>query len=58
VPQPFEAVSDRVWADYKKAAQEQVLRSNVAFLRGRADIQLSDDAQALSASDVRAKAGA
>ncbi len=58
VPRPFQAVSDRVWADYKKAAQEQVLRSNVEFLRGRADIQLSDDAQALSAHDSHARAGA
>jgi hypothetical protein len=58
VPRPFEAVSDRVRADYKKAAQAQVLRSNVEFLRGRADIQLSDDARALSASDGHVKVGA
>ena len=47
-PQAFEAVADRVWTDYKKAAQDQVLRSNVDFLRGRADIQLSDDAKTLA----------
>jgi len=47
-PQAFEAVADRVWTDYKKAAQDQVLRSNVDFLRGRADVQLSDDAKALA----------
>lgn len=47
-PQAYEAVADRVWADYKKEAQDQVLRSNVDFLRGRADIQLSDDAKALA----------
>ena len=58
VSQPFQVVSDRVWSDYKKAAQEQVLRSNVEFLRGRADIQLSDDAQGMFASDGHAKAGA
>ena len=47
-PQAYEAVADRVWADYKKATQDQVLRSSVDFLRGRADIQLSDDAKALA----------
>jgi parvulin-like peptidyl-prolyl isomerase len=46
--QAYEAVADRVWADYKKEAKDQVLRSNVDFLRGRADIQLSDDAKALA----------
>ena len=46
--QPYEAVADRVWADYKKAAQDQVLRSSLAFLRGRADIQLSDNAKQLA----------
>ncbi len=46
--QAFEAVADRAWIDYKKAAQDQVLRSSVDFLRGRADIQLSDDAKALA----------
>ena len=47
-PQAYEAVADRVWADYKQQAKDQVLRSNVDFLRGRADIQLSDDAKALA----------
>ncbi|MFA9216373.1 MAG: peptidyl-prolyl cis-trans isomerase [Sphingomonadaceae bacterium] len=47
-PQAFEAVADRVWADYKKEAQDKVLRSSVEFLRGRADIQLSTDAKALA----------
>jgi hypothetical protein len=47
-PQAFEAVADRVWADYKKEAQDQVLRSSVDFLRGRADVQLSDEAKALA----------
>jgi parvulin-like peptidyl-prolyl isomerase len=47
-PQAFEAVADRVWSDYKKEAQDQVLRSSVDFLRGRADIQLSGDAKALT----------
>ena len=47
-PQAFEAVADRVWTDYKKAAQDQVLRASVDFLRGRADIQLSDEAKALA----------
>ena len=47
-PQAFEAVADRAWADYKKEAQDQVLRSSVDFLRGRADVQLSDDAKALA----------
>jgi parvulin-like peptidyl-prolyl isomerase len=46
-PQAYEAVADRVWADYKKEAKDQVLRSNVDFLRNRADVQLSDDAKAL-----------
>lgn len=46
-PQAYEAVADRVWADYKKEAKDQVLRSNVDFLRRRADVQLSDDAKAL-----------
>jgi parvulin-like peptidyl-prolyl isomerase len=45
--QAYEAVADRVWADYKKEAKDQVLRSNVDFLRNRADVQLSDDAKAL-----------
>jgi parvulin-like peptidyl-prolyl isomerase len=47
-PQAYEAVADRVWADYKKEAQDRVLRSSVNFLRGRADVQLSDDAKALA----------
>jgi parvulin-like peptidyl-prolyl isomerase len=47
-PQAFEAVVDRVWTDYKKVAQDQVLRSSVEFLRGRADIQLSNDDKALT----------
>jgi len=47
-PQAYEAVADRVWADYKQQAKDQVLRSNVDFLRGRADIQLSDEAKALT----------
>ena len=47
VPQAYEAVADRVWADYKQEAKDQVLRSNVDFLRSRADVQLSDDAKAL-----------
>ncbi len=47
-PRAFEAVADRAWTDYKKAAQDQVLRSSVDFLRGRADLQLSDDAKALA----------
>jgi len=47
-PQAYEAVADRVWADYKQQAKDQVLRSNVDFLRGRADIQLSDEAKALA----------
>jgi parvulin-like peptidyl-prolyl isomerase len=46
-PLAFDAVVDRVWNDYKKEAQEQVLRSSVEYLRGRADIQLSADAKAL-----------
>jgi parvulin-like peptidyl-prolyl isomerase len=47
-PQAYEAVADRVLVDYKQEAKDQVLRSSVDFLRGRADIQLSDDAKALS----------
>jgi len=46
-PQAYEAIADRIWADYKKEANDQVLRSNAEFLRGRADVQLSDDAKAL-----------
>ena len=46
-PQAYEAVADRVWADYKQQAKDQVLRSNVDFLRSRADVQLSDDARLL-----------
>lgn len=46
-PQAYEAVANRVWADYKKEAKDQVPRSNVDFLRRRADVQLSDDAKAL-----------
>jgi parvulin-like peptidyl-prolyl isomerase len=47
-PQAFEAVAERVLTDYKKQAHDQVLRSSVEFMRGRADIQLSDDAKALA----------
>jgi parvulin-like peptidyl-prolyl isomerase len=48
VPQAYEAVVDRVGADYKQETKDQVLRSSVDFLRGRADVQLSDDAKALA----------
>jgi parvulin-like peptidyl-prolyl isomerase len=46
-PQAYEAVADRVWADYKKEANDQVIRSSLDYLRSRADVQLSDDAKAL-----------
>jgi parvulin-like peptidyl-prolyl isomerase len=48
VPQAYEAVVDRVGADYKQEMKDQVLRSSVDYLRGRADVQLSDDAKALA----------
>jgi parvulin-like peptidyl-prolyl isomerase len=47
-PQAYDAVADRVLVDYKQEAKDQVLRSSVDFQRGRADIQLSDDAKALA----------
>lgn len=54
--QAFEAVSNRVWAEYNKEAQEKVLQNNVQFLRGRADVQLSNDAEAV-ASTARSQKG-
>jgi parvulin-like peptidyl-prolyl isomerase len=46
-PQAFETVVERVLTDYKKQAHDQILRSSVDFMRGRADIQMSDEAKAL-----------
>jgi parvulin-like peptidyl-prolyl isomerase len=46
-PQAYETVADRVWADYKREANEQVLRSSLDYLRSRADVQLSEEAKAL-----------
>ncbi|MGU7773849.1 peptidyl-prolyl cis-trans isomerase [Burkholderia sp. MR1-5-21] len=57
VQQAFDTVSNRVGAEYDKEAQEQVLRSNVQFLRGRADVQLSNDAKALPGTARHQKEG-
>jgi parvulin-like peptidyl-prolyl isomerase len=45
--QPYAAVTDQVWADYRNEALEQVRDANLHYLRQRADILLSDDARAL-----------
>jgi len=47
--QDYAAAADKVWMDYKNAAQTRVLEGNVAYLRSRADILLSDDARTLEA---------
>jgi parvulin-like peptidyl-prolyl isomerase len=47
--QDYAAAADKVWTDYKSAAQTRVLEGNVAYLRSRADILLSDDARTLEA---------
>jgi hypothetical protein len=46
-PQDYGAVADRVWSDYRADAMQQVREANLRYLRSRADIRLSDDAQAL-----------
>ncbi|MGU7776437.1 hypothetical protein ACV229_40610 [Burkholderia sp. MR1-5-21] len=52
---PSQAI--RVGAESNKEAREQVLRSNVQFLRGRADVQLSNDAKALPGTARHQKEG-
>jgi PPIC-type PPIASE domain len=47
--QDYAAAADKVWADYKSAAQARVLQANVRYLGSRADILLSADARALEA---------
>ena len=47
--QDYATAADKVWTDYKSAAQTRVLEGNVAYLRSRADILLSDDARTLEA---------
>jgi parvulin-like peptidyl-prolyl isomerase len=47
--QDYAAAADKVWTDYKSAAQTRVLEANVAYLRSRADILLSNDARTLEA---------
>ena len=49
VRQDYAAAADKVWADYKSAAQARVLDANVRYLGSRADILLSSDARALEA---------
>ena len=49
VQQDYAAAADKVWSDYKRAAQARVLEANVRYLRSRADILLSADARALEA---------
>jgi parvulin-like peptidyl-prolyl isomerase len=47
--QDYAAAADKVWTDYKTAAQTRVLEANVTYLRSRADILLSTDALTLEA---------
>jgi parvulin-like peptidyl-prolyl isomerase len=49
VQQDYAMAADKVWADYKNDAQARVREANVRYLRSRADILLSTDAQALEA---------
>lgn len=49
--QDYASAADKVWTDYKSAAQTRVLNANVAYLRSRADILLSNDARALEAQN-------
>jgi hypothetical protein len=47
IQQVYDAVADRVWADYKSEAQQRVREANLRYLRERARILLSDDAKGL-----------
>jgi parvulin-like peptidyl-prolyl isomerase len=49
VQQDFATAADKVWTDYKNAAQAQVRAAEVSYLHARADILLSADARALEA---------
>jgi parvulin-like peptidyl-prolyl isomerase len=47
VQEDYAAAADKVWTDYKNAAQAQVREAEVRYLRSRADILLSADARTL-----------
>jgi hypothetical protein len=48
--QAYDAVADRVWADYKSEARQGVREANLRYLRERARILLSDDAKGLEST--------
>jgi parvulin-like peptidyl-prolyl isomerase len=50
VAEAFATAADKVWNDYKNAAQTRVRDADVRYLRSRADILLSDEARALEGS--------
>lgn len=43
VAQSFEQAQNKVFADFKKEVQNKVLQANLQYLRGRADITLSNE---------------
>jgi hypothetical protein len=49
VQQEYPAAADQVWTDYKNHELAGVRASNIKYLRGRANILLSDDARSLEA---------
>jgi parvulin-like peptidyl-prolyl isomerase len=49
VQQEYAAAADQVWTDYKNDGLAGVRAANIKYLRGRADVLLSDDARSLEA---------
>jgi parvulin-like peptidyl-prolyl isomerase len=46
----YESAADKVWTDYKNDAEARVREGNIKYLRERADILLSSDAEAIEAA--------